>query len=79
MLHNDIVIPLDKQIFVTIDFKSYINELSYVMNLIINRNIDGYDDEYAGICAFLDSCNLDIKIVIAIGQHFKTLYVINLT
>ena len=49
------------------------------MNLIIDRNIDGYDDEYTGICAFLDSCNLDIKIVIAIGQHFKTLYVINLT
>ena len=48
------------------------------MNLIIDRNIDGYDDEYAGICAFLDSCNLDINIVIAIVQHFKTLYVINL-
>ena len=27
------------------------------MNLIIDRNIDGYDDEYAGIYAFLDSCN----------------------
>ena len=61
MLHNDDCYTYDEEIFGTIDFKRYINEHCYVMNIIIDRNIDGYDYEYAGICAFLDGCNLDIS------------------
>ena len=61
MLHNDDCYTYDEEIFVTIDFKRYINEHCYVMNIIIDRNIDGYDYKYAGICAFSDGCNLDIS------------------